>query len=146
MQSINFDDGYKEFMINDDPNKVIHFSPADFSILERFNVARKRIVEIRDNITDDIKLNNAGEPLDELGEAAAVIGKVSALIREQVDYIFDSKVSDMVFGNTSPLAMVKGKPLFERFIEAAQPFIEKEIRSEMAASEKRINKYISQVK
>ena len=33
MQNIRFDDGYKEFMINDDPNKVIRFDPTDFAIL-----------------------------------------------------------------------------------------------------------------
>jgi hypothetical protein len=133
-------------MINDDPSRVIRFNPSDFSILERFNEARRRIAEAQNTIENDVKINNNGKPLDELGEAAAVISKINTLIREQVDYIFDSKVSDMVFGNTSPLAMVKGKPLFERFIEAAQPAIEKEIRAELTASQKRINKYVSQVK
>lgn len=145
MQNIKFDDGYKKFMINDDPDKVIKFDPADFGIIERFNTARKNIEKSTEEL-NDTTLDNSGEPVDELEEAAEAIGKVRNIICEQVDYIFDSSVSSIVFGNKSPLAMVKGVPLFERFIVAAQTYIEKEIKAEMKASEKRISKYTSQVK
>lgn len=146
MQSIRFDDGFKEFMINDDPNRIIRFDPADFGIIERFNTARKNIEKSTSILDDDIDIDNNGEPVDELEEAAETINKVNKFIREQVDYIFDSPVSDIAFGNKSPLAMVKGVPLFERFIVAAQSYIEKEIKAEMKASEKRISKYTKQVK
>jgi len=146
MQSIRFDDGFKEFMINDDPNKVIRFDPTDFAIIERFNVAMKNIEKSTEQLTDDISIDSKGEPVDELESAAEAVSRVNKFIKEQIDYIFDSPVSDMVFGNKSPLAMVKGVPLFERFIVAAQAVIEKELKTEMKASEKRISKYTKQVK
>lgn len=146
MQSIRFDDGYKEFMINDDPDKVIRFDPTDFAIISRFNETRKNIKSEMDLLDKDVNIDNNGEPVDELESAAEAVSRVSNFIKEQVDYIFDSPVSDMVFGNKSPLAMVKGVPLFERFIVAAQSVIEKEIKAEMKASEKRISKYTKQVK
>jgi len=146
MQSIRFDDGYKEFMINDDPNKVIRFDPADFGIIERFNNALKNIEKATETIKNDIDINPQGEPLSELEEAAEAVAKVNKLIKDQIDYIFDSPVSDMVFGNKSPLALVKGVPLFERFIMAAKEVIEKEVKKEMEASQKRIEKYTKQVK
>ena len=146
MQSIRFDDGYKEFMINDDPDKVIRFDPADFGIIERFNTARKNIEKSTDTLGNDVAIDSKGAPVDELESAAEAVSRVSNFIKEQVDYIFDSPVSDMVFGNKSPLAMVKGVPLFERFIVATQSVIEKEIKTEMKASEKRISKYTKQVK
>lgn len=146
MQNIRFDDGYKEFMLNDDPDKVIRFDPADFAIINRFNEARKTIEKEIDVLGDDAGISSTGEPTDELEEAAEAINRVNKLIREQVDYIFDSPVSEMVFGNKSPLAMVKGVPLFERFIAAAQSVIEREVKAEMKASEKRVSKYTKQVK
>jgi len=146
MQSIRFDDGYKEFMINDDPNKIIRFDPADFGIIERFNTAMKNIEKASETIKNDIDINPQGEPLSELEEAAEAVAKVNKLIKDQIDYIFDSPVSDMVFGNKSPLALVKGVPLFERFIMAAKEVIEKEVKKEMEASQKRIEKYTKQVK
>jgi len=146
MQSIRFDDGYKEFMINDDPNKVIRFDPTDFAIIERFNNAMKNIEKATENLENDVNIDSKGEPLSELEEAAEAVAKVNKLIKEQIDYIFDSPVSEMVFGNKSPLALVKGVPLFERFIMAAKEVIEKEVKKEMEASQKRIEKYTKQVK
>lgn len=146
MQSIRFDDGYKEFMINDDPNKIIRFDPADFGIIERFNTAIKNIEKARQELTSDIEIDSKGDPIDGLESSAEAVAKVRKLINEQVDYIFDSPVSEMVFGNRSPLALYKGVPLFERFILAAQEVIEKEIKEEMKASQKRVEKYTKQVK
>lgn len=146
MQNIRFDDGFKEFMLNDDPDKVIRFDPTDFAIIERFNTAMKNIEKSTNGLTNDVEVDSKGEPLSELESAAESVSKVNKFIREQIDYIFDSPVSGIVFGNKSPLAMVKGAPLFERFIVAAQSVIEKEIKAEMKASEKRVSKYTKLVK
>lgn len=149
MQSIRFDDGFKEFMINDDPNRVIRFNPADYGILERFNGARKEILSEMEKIQGDIDINPDGTPNvpeDELTEAAEMLSQVRTLICDKVDYIFGSPVSEAAFGTQSPLSSVKGLPLFERFIKAAQPYIEKEVKAEQQASLKRVEKYTKQVK
>ena len=149
MQSIRFDDGFKEFMINDDPNRVIRFNPADYGIIERFNTARKDILAEMDKLQKDIDIKPDGTPdvpEDELEEAAGMMSKARKLICDKVDYIFGSPVAEIVFGNQSPLSSVKGIPLFERFIRAAQPYIEKEVKAEQEASMKRVNKYTKQVK
>lgn len=145
MQNIRFDDGYREFMLNDDPDKVIRFDPTDFAIINRFNEALKNIEKSTEGL-EDIELDAKGDPQKAMDDSAEIVSSITKYIKEQVDYMFDSPVSDKVFGNKSPLATVKGKPLFERFLEAAIPMIEKEIRKEMKASEKRVSKYTSQVK
>ena len=149
MQSIRFDDGFKEFMINDDPNKVIRFNPSDYGIIERFNTARKDILNEIEKLQKDFDIKPDGTPdvpEDELEEAAGMMSKARKLICDKVDYIFGSPVAEIVFGNQSPLSSVKGIPLFERFIRAAQPYIEKEVKAEQEASMKRVNKYTKQVK
>jgi hypothetical protein len=149
MQSIRFDDGYKEFMINDDPNKVIRFNPSDYGIIERFNTARKDILAEMDKLQKDFDIKPDGTPdvpEDELEEAAGMMSKARKLICDKVDYIFGNPVSEIAFGNQSPISMVKGVPLFERFIKAAQPFIEEEVKKEQIASQKRVEKYTKQVK
>ena len=149
MQSIRFDDGFKEFMINDDPNRVIRFNPADYGILERFNIAQKEITKEIEALQADFDIKSDGTPdvpEDELNEAAEMLAKVRKLICDKVDYIFGSPVSEAAFGTQSPLSSVKGLPRFERFIRAAQAFIEKEVKAEQKASQKRVSKYTSQVK
>lgn len=145
MQNLIIDDGFKEFSINNDPNKVIRFNPADFGIIERINNAYKEIEKVQNEVPD-IELNNDGSPVDMLSNAAEVVSKVSNTIKKQIDYIFDSPVSDVVFGNQSPLSMVKGVPYYERFLNAVVPIIEKEVKAEQEASRKRIEKYTKQVK
>jgi hypothetical protein len=149
MQSLRFDDGYKEFMINDDPNRIIRFNPADYGIIERFNKARKDILAEVEKVQNDFDLKADGSPdvrEDELEQAAEVVGTIRKLICDKIDYIFGSPVSDVVFGTQSPLSSVKGVPLFERFIQAAQPIIEAEVRKEQEAALKRVEKYTKQVK
>jgi hypothetical protein len=145
MQGIRFDEGYKEYMINDDPNRVIRFNPTDFEILDRIKVAYEEI-EKATSTEDDVELNPDGTPIEQLGKAAETVKKISDTIKRQIDYIFNSPISDIVFGNQSPLCLVGGKPLYERFLDAIIPIIQAEVKKEQEASKKRIEKYTKQVK
>lgn len=145
MESLRFDEGYKEFNINGDESRVIRFNPADYGLLERFSTAKKKILEAVTELEKDITIDPSGEASDELEGAAELIRKVRELINNQIDYIFNAEVSHAAFGNQSPISTVKGKFLFERFLEAVMPAVEKEIKSEQVASQKRIDKYTKQV-
>lgn len=140
MQNLSFDDGFKEFSLNGDESRVIRFNPSDFSIIERIKKAYDEISKVTD-IKDDIELNTDGTPMDEMGKAADIVKGINDTIKNQIDYIFNSPVSAMVFGNQSPLGMVKGMPLYERFLMTVIPVIQKEVKAETEASRKRIGKY-----
>lgn len=145
MQNLIIDDGYKEYKINGDENRVIRFNPSDFSIIERINTAYEEINKATD-IDTDIELKPDGKPVSELEKAAEIVSGINTTIKKQIDYIFNSPVSDAVFGNQSPLSMVKGTPLYERFLNAVVPIIRQEVAKEQEASRKRIEKYTKQVK
>lgn len=146
MQSLNFDEGYKEFSINGDENRVIRFNPADYGLLERYKEARNAIMKSVDELQNDIELKNDGSAKDETDEAADKLASVRKLIFEQVNYIFNADVSKTVFGNQSPISTVNGKFLFEGFIKAAGAIITDAVNKEQAASQKRIEKYTKQVR
>ncbi len=143
MNNININDGFKEFTINNDPDKVIRFNPSDLGIIERINKAYNAITNAE---IDNVELNPDGTPVDTMTAASQTVEKFRNLICEQIDYIFNSSVSEVVFGNQSPLSMVKGIPFYERFLNAVVPIIEKEAKAEQLASQKRMNKYTGQVK
>lgn len=145
MQNLIIDDGYKEYKINGDENRVIRFNPSDFSIIERINTAYEEINKATD-IDTDIELKPDGKPVSELEKVAEIVSSINTTIKKQIDYIFNSPVSDAVFGNQSPLSMVKGMPLYERFLNAVVPIIRQEVAKEQEASRKRIEKYTKQVK
>ena len=149
MQNLIIDDGLKEFTINNDPDKVIRFNPADINLLDRFDKAYKSIEEEHKKIEEDIELEVDGKPVEEqedYEQALEVIRRLNQFIKDQIDYIFDSEVSDVIFGNQSPMSTVKGSPFFERVFDAIEPILKKEITAERKASEKRMSKYTGQIK
>ena len=145
MQKLSFDEGYKEFSINGDVNRVIRFNPSDLAIIKRLEEAKNKISESM-NIKDDIELDNEGKPVDSLENYSKVISHIDNVIKEQINYIFDSDVANVVFGNQSPLANIKGKPLYERFMESVMPEIKKAVEEEAKESRKRVAKYTKVVK
>ena len=145
MKDLSFDEEYKEFSINGDENRVIRFNPSDLAIIKRLEEAKNKISESM-AIKDDIELDNEGKPVDSLENYSKVISHIDNVIKEQINYIFDSDVANVVFGNQSPLANIKGKPLYERFMESVMPEIKKAVEEEAKESRKRVAKYTKVVK
>ena len=145
MKDLSFDEGYKEFSINGDENRVIMFNPSDLAIIKRLEEAKNKISESM-AIKDDLEVDNEGKPVDSLENYSKVISHIDNVIKEQINYIFDSDVANVVFGNQSPLANIKGKPLYERFMESVMPEIKKAVEEEAKESRKRVAKYTKVVK
>ena len=133
METLIIDEGLKTFAINNDESRVIKFNPSDMSILHR---VEETLANVENTMKDyeDKKFDGETEK------------QISKFICEQVDYIFNAKVSDVVFNGTSPLSTVKGIPYYVRFIEAVKPIIEQEILNERKASEEKIKKYTEKYK
>ena len=140
--SINFDEGYKEYLINDDENRVIRVDTADYGILTR---AHKANDAIQARVKDfDIDIGADGRALTDDDTAIAEVEALEAFIRAQVDYIFDAPVSGVAFGNKNALSTRKGVMLYERFINAIMPIIEKDLEAENKASQARVDRYTKQ--
>lgn len=145
MQNLVFDEGYKEFTINGDENRVIKFNPSDIGMLKRIDEAKNKILEAM-NVDKDIELDNEGKPVENLENASKIVRHIDDTIKEQINYIFNYDVSDIVFGNQSPMANIKGIPLYARFMESIKPVIETAMKEENEKSRKRVAKYTKVVK
>ena len=142
MRSINFDDGLKSFAINGDESRVIRFNPRDLNMKVRAKEATKRISEWQAEIKD-IKLNADGTPVNSDEGTADVLENFDAMLRHELNYIFNADVYDIVFDGQSPLCIV-GKDkyfLFEAFLFPAMQIIEEEIDAFARDSQARMDKY-----
>ena len=135
MQSVSFDEGYKEFAINNDENRVIRFNPKDFGILTRMEDTLSDFEALEKKLKD----GNEEEFTNNLREAEKVV-------HEKIDSIFNANVHDIIFNHQSPISLVGGEFLFMRVIEALIPIVEKEVKYEMQKSEKRMSKYTEKYK
>ena len=135
MQSISFDEGSKEFAINNDENRVIRFNPKDFGILTRMEDTLSDFEALEKKLKD----GNEEEFTNNLREAEKVV-------HEKIDSIFNANVHEIIFNHQSPISLVGGEFLFMRVIEALVPIVEKEVKYEMQKSEKRMSKYTEKYK
>ena len=143
MQSIDFSDNLKSFAINGDESRVIRFNPADPNILVRAKMAQKRILEKQSQI-EAVKLLPDGSAADDAtDQAIELLKEFDDLIREEVNYIFNSDVYDTVFAGQSPLCIVGQEKefLFEAFLKAAMPIIQEGVDGFNADSQKRVERY-----
>jgi hypothetical protein len=143
--NLDLGEEYVELTINNDESRVIRIDLNDFGIIERINESYKKIDEFQ-KTHKDVEMKADGTVADGLEKSAEILKAFNNLIREQIDFIFDSKVSDVVFGNKNPLSMVNGVPLYERFITALEPYIKKIAEKESAEAQKRISKYTQVIK
>lgn len=129
MQSLNFDDGLKRLAINGDENRIIVVNATDFGIVQRY---KEKLPEIE-------KLSAETEDSEEM------VNTLDKKIREFVDYIIGSPVSETVFGKTNCLSMAGGQAIFENFLTAYMEYMKPEIRTEYERSKKRVEKYTAQL-
>lgn len=146
MQSINFDDGLKSFAINGDENRVIRFNPADPDMMTRYYKALQMLKDAKGSLLSDVNLDKEGNlpEEDKLGEASRALEETNSLIRKAMNLMFNSDVYDTIFAGQSPFCIVRGKYLFEAFMESLQPVLESEIKAYQKAGEKRMNKYLKE--
>lgn len=139
MNKLSIGKGFKEFQIGDDENAVIRVNTTDLQILARFNKVEPEF----DKILSECQKIDDQTSVDETIET---LTKCDSEVRKNIDYIFGSKISDTVFGDTNCVSFVGGQPMFMNFLDAIMAEIEKDINSEVKLSEKKIGKYTSQVK
>lgn len=143
MKSINFETGYKEFMINGDPDRVILINPTDAGILQRFRKALDDIHEEKEKMKD-VGLKPDGTAVEDgkftLNQASDELKKFDDFIKKELAYIFNADVFDTVFAGQSPLAVVgkDGKLLLEAFLDATFEVISEELEE---ASKDRVKRY-----
>lgn len=140
MTSLKFDDGYKEYSINGDESRVIRINTTDLAIFDRIKKAMSNI----DDISKEYK--NAEPKTDD--EANELFVSADKRVREQINYIFDSDVSSVAFGNTNCFSIVfsNQQPLFYNFLNAIIPTIRSDIEKVMTGQNKNVAKYTSQLK
>lgn len=119
MNNIVFEEGYKEFAINNDESRILRFNPTDLALFEKI---KKELSEVQkfDDDTDDVEADR--------------------MLRETIDKIFYEGASVIIFKDQNVLTTVNGVTIFERFFKALlnimKPYVEKEARKTAEKIEK----------
>lgn len=149
---LNYDDGYKNIQLGDDPNRVIRINPTDAKFLNRmadFDVKSEKIREkYKDvdlnKITELQDLNETDPEFDKLKDAAETADQLDCAMKELINEIFGYDICKTVFGSESCLSPVNGQPLFINFMQCIFGYIAKASAEEKQKSQEKLNKYTEQ--
>lgn len=140
MKSLSFNDGRESFMVNDDPNRVIRFNPADPEIINRILNVQKMFQDYK--VPEGIELNPDGSPKNEMERDGAYVSEFTKAMREAFNSVFNADVYDTVFDGQSPLCIVNGKYLFEGVLDGLKEIVKPAVEKYAKESQKKMDKYL----
>ncbi|MCM1245980.1 MAG: hypothetical protein NC293_10100 [Roseburia sp.] len=139
--SIEIDDGFVEVEVKNQFGEhvgAVRINPGDINIIAREEKAEENIKKILEEVRD-----TAAETEEDEEVIEKKLLQLDAEIKEQIDILFDYKVSDTVFKNQHCLAVSQGKFYIERLLEAFEPVIAEIVKKETEESQKRMDKYLN---
>lgn len=141
MESLNFDEGFKEFAINGDENRILRINPADIGIIDRMQESIDAMKKELEKISKNVPMTSAGTAASDDEQQVATVRALNKLMRKQVDDVFYPGAAEVIFGRQNPLALSGGKTIYEKFFKALQAVIKPNIEAEMKKAQKNIGKY-----
>ncbi len=123
MESLKLNHGTIRLAVDDDPNRVIAFNPADVGFVERFYgligllEAKEQEYQARIQQVDETAKDEHGLPAN-LGQQLQIIKDICVDLRSEIDGVFGVGTSQAAFGNINTLSM------FEEFFVGITPYIQ----------------------
>ena len=125
----------KRFRIDNDDSRILELNTSDMTILNRLDEAERRLKELADYA--NFEVSNGEEAKNAVEELLNTDKKM----RDIIDYLFDSPVSDVCAPNGSMYDPFNGKYRFEHIMEVLFTQYEKNINEEIKKMRKHMQKH-----
>lgn len=125
----------KRFRIDNDDSRILELNTSDMTILNRLDEAGRRLKELADYA--NFEVSNGEEAKNAVEELLNTDKKM----RDIIDYLFDSPVSDVCAPNGSMYDPFNGKYRFEHIMEVLFTQYEKNINEEIKKMRKHMQKH-----
>lgn len=143
MKNLSFNDGKESFKINNDPNRVIRFNPADPEIINRILDVQKDFKEY--TIDESVELNPDGTPKSGLEKEGAYVAELTKTMRKIFNGIFNAEVYDIIFDGQSPFCIVGQKYLFEEVLDGLISIMQPAIDQYTKDNDKKMGAYLKDI-
>lgn len=138
----------KRFRIDGDDNRILVLNTSDLSILSRLKEAYPKLVSLTNDavkkLPDDLpELNNDESILESeaVNDLISVLKEIDSNMREQMDYIFNSNVSEICAPDGSMYDPINGKFRYEHIIDKLSGLYSKDISTGMNKISARVKKH-----
>lgn len=134
MGKIVVDRGLEQYTIEDKNGTVLgkfEMNPADVELVKRYEHVSEAVSHIADNV-------------DESKDIVDIVKEMEEKLNKQIDYLFNSNVSQSFFSITSPFTVLANGEFFvENVLNAIGKLIESETGKRFEKVQTKINQYTS---
>ena len=132
----------KKFRIDGDNSRILELNPSDLGIISRYKEVYPKLEALGKKIEEEMPEELEDESdIDSITKTADFLADIDKDMRDCVDYIFDSNVSEICVPNGTMYDPFAGKLRFEHIIEVLITLYEDTITKEFKKTQNRVKKY-----
>lgn len=138
----------KRFRIDGDDNRIIELNTSDLSILPRLKETYPKLMKLNKQVSEMSESTPESDDTDGVEDSRFdnvidTLTKVDKSMRELIDYIFDSNVSEVCAPSGSMYDPINGQCRFEHIISCLTNLYETDMSAELDKLSQRTDKYTS---
>ena len=129
----------KRFRIDGDSSKIIELNTSDMGIVMRLQEVYPKLTKLAEDAAANIEVDDEGHT--DLETSAKVLKKIDEKMREYMDYLFDSSISEKCVDGGTMWDPFNGKFRFEHIIERLAKLYGDNFRKEFNGLSRRMKKH-----
>lgn len=130
----------KKFTINGDSSRILELDVSDLNIITRIKEQYPVLEKLADKVAS-ISLKEDASDLEIVNEASDKLKEVDDEMRESIDKIFDSNVSEICAPSGSMYDPINGKFRYEHIIDTLIKLYDENLTAEVKKIQKRVSKH-----
>lgn len=136
----------KKIRIDGDDNRILELNTSDLNLLVRLREVYPELTALSKEAFSNWPDEEIPEDTDfmsdpNVSKATEILKETDAKMRDLIDYIFDSNVSEVCAPSGSMYDPVGGKLRYEHIVDCLSALYEKDISMEMKKISKRVQKH-----
>ena len=135
----------KKFRINKDDSKILELNTSDINIITRLAEAIPKLDELQTRsvgLLDGVELDkDGGLTEDEMLKIGETLKAIDNDMRDLLDFIFDSNVSEILASNGSMYDPFEGSYRFEYIVDKLLDLYDNNLKNEYTAMNEKVSKH-----
>lgn len=131
----------KRFRINGDNTKILELNVSDMGIVSRLDEAYPKLMALQDKVSAIADINEEADDMELLSTTASKLKEIDGEMREMLDFIFQSNVSEICGSEGSMYDPIEGTFRYEHIINTLVKLYENNLNAEFNKMKENISKH-----
>lgn len=131
----------KKFRINGDNTKILELNVSDMGIVSRLDEAYPKLMTLQDKVSAIADINEEADDMELLSTTASKLKEIDTEMREMLDFIFQSNVSEVCGSEGSMYDPIEGTFRYEHIISTLVKLYENNLNAEFNKMKENISKH-----